>query len=127
MAGESGGGYICAGAMVELASRCEAASVKLAIPAIPMLDYYEFSGTETMTTEEAESVMMMQKIWEGIGGQEFRAKREASDPLLFPAKTSAELVAAMPPTIVWEEEFDMYITAATMFAARLRAGCWSWH
>merc|ERR1712086_417143 len=37
MSGESGGGYICAGAMVQLARQGEGSMVKLAIPIIPML------------------------------------------------------------------------------------------
>ena len=37
MAGESGGGYICAGAMVQLARKDEAHLIKLAIPIIPIL------------------------------------------------------------------------------------------
>ena len=43
MVGESGGGYICSGAMVQLAMKEEAGIVKLAIPIIPMLDDYEFT------------------------------------------------------------------------------------
>merc|ERR1712013_565640 len=43
MAGESGGGYICAGAMV-----------KLAIPTTPMIDDYSFSDMAAMTNEERE-------------------------------------------------------------------------
>ena len=46
-------------------------------------------------------------------GPAFETKRAASDPMLFPGKASDSLLAAMPPTIVWEEEFDMYITPAT--------------
>jgi len=118
MAGESGGGYICSGAMVQLALKEEAGLVKIAIPIIPMLDDYEFSDPLSMTFEEAESVVMMRKIWQAIGGPDFEAKRQ--DPLLFPGKASPELLAKMPPTIVWEDEFDMYITPATRFAHKLR-------
>ena len=46
-------------------------------------------------------------------GPAFETKRATSDPMLFPGKASDSLLAAMPPTIVWEEEFDMYITPAT--------------
>merc|ERR1712088_557164 len=88
MAGESGGGYICSGAMVQLA------------------------------LEEEESALMMQKIWQAIAGPDFESKRK--DPLLFPGKASPELLAKMPPALVWEDEFDMYITPATRFAHKLR-------
>ena len=111
MAGESGGGYICSGAMVQLALKEEGGLVKIAIPIIPMLDDYEFSDPLSMTKEEAESAVMMRRIWQAIGGPDFEAKRQ--DPLLFPGKASPELLAKMPPTIVWEDEFDMYITPAT--------------
>jgi acetyl esterase/lipase len=113
MAGESGGGYICAAALVLLAQRGEAGLVRIAIPVIPMIDDYEFGSKESMTKEEAEGALSMQKIWQCIGGPDLESKRTDSDPILFPAKSSAELLAKMPPTIVWEAEFDMYITPAT--------------
>merc|ERR1712088_297990 len=118
MAGESGGGYICSGAMVQLALKEEASLVKIAIPVIPMLDDYEFSCPLSMTAEESESALMMQKIWQAIAGPDFESKRK--DPLLFPGKASPELLAKMPPALVWEDEFDMYITPATRFAHKLR-------
>ena len=62
MAGESGGGYICSGAMVQLAMKEEAGIVKIAIPIIPMLDDYEFTSRLSMTAEESESALMMQKM-----------------------------------------------------------------
>merc|ERR1719430_2018716 len=86
MAGESGGGDICSGAMVQLALKEEASIVKIAIPVIPMLDDYEFSCKLSMTKEEAESALMMQKIWQAIAGPDFESKRK--DPLLFPGKAS---------------------------------------
>ena len=84
IAGESGGGYVCAGAMVQLALKDEGDLVKLAVPIIAMLDDYEFSSREAMMTDEAERVVMMQKIWQTIGGPDFEAKQSAGDPLLFP-------------------------------------------
>ena len=45
IAGESGGGYVCAGAMVQLASKGEAGLIKLAIPIIPMLDDFEYASS----------------------------------------------------------------------------------
>ena len=97
--------------MVQLALKGEAGLVKIAIPVIPMLDDYEFNCRLSMTAEESEGALMMQKIWQAIAGPDFESKRK--DPLLFPGKASPELLAKMPPTIVWEDEFDMYITPAT--------------
>ena len=57
------------------------------------------------------SLLRMQKIWQAIAGPDFESKRK--DPLLFPGKASPELMAKMPPSLVWEDEFDMYITPAT--------------
>lgn len=114
MAGESGGGYICAGAMVQLALKDESDLVKLAIPAIPMLDDYEFTSIESMTEDEAGNAGLMKQIWELIAGPELDNKR--SDPLLFPGKASSELLASMPATIIWESEFDFYLTPATRYS-----------
>jgi len=121
MAGDSGGGYVCAGAMVQLASKDEGDLVKLAVPIIAILDDYEFTSRESMMTDEAERVVMMQKIWQTIGGPDFEAKQSAGDPLLFPGKADASLLARMPPTIIWESEFDQYLTPTTRFASKLRA------
>merc|ERR1719239_1242275 len=103
---------------VQLALKGEAGLVKIAIPVVPMLDDYEFNCRLSMTAEESEGALMMQKIWQAIAGPDFESKRK--DPLLFPGKASPELIAKMPPTIVWEDEFDMYITPATRFAHKLR-------
>ena len=43
------------------------------------------------------------------------------DAILYPGKADEALLTKMPPTIVWESEFDFYITEATRFASRLRA------
>ena len=113
MAGESGGGYICAGAMVQLALKDQSSLVKLAIPVIAMVDDYAFGSTDSMTKVEAEAAASMMKLWKVVGGPEFEAKRKAADPLLFPAKANAELLAKMPPTIIWEAEFDQFNTEAS--------------
>merc|ERR1712013_240081 len=52
IAGESGGGYICAGTMVMLAREEQTNMVKLAIPILPMLSDYCFSDSAAMTKEE---------------------------------------------------------------------------
>jgi len=119
MAGESGGGYICAGAMVKLAREEESHLVKLAVPIIPMLTDLCFSDTAAMTKFEAEHAPGQQKIWRLIAGPEFDAM--SADALLYPGKADDETLAKMPPTIIWESEFDIYITEATRFANRLRA------
>ena len=89
--GESGGGYVCAGAMVQLASKDEGHLVKLAVPIIAVLDDYEFTSRESMMTDEAERVVMMQKIWQTIGGPDFENKRSTGDPLLFPGDTNIKI------------------------------------
>ena len=52
IAGESGGGYICAGAMVQLARQDEAHLVKLAVPIIPMLSDDSCGDPAAMATSE---------------------------------------------------------------------------
>ena len=62
---------------------------------------------------ESDGVGTMEKTWQAIGGPEFETKRSVGDPLLFPAKADAGLLAKMPPTIIWESEFDSFLTPAT--------------
>ena len=115
--GESGGGYVCLGSMVMLAQRSETDLVKVAIPAIPMVDDYAFSNPASMTKEEKENNPGMRKIWKLVSG-DFEAQK--NDPLLFPGKASDEILEKFPPTIIEESEFDMFITEATRLAYRLR-------
>ena len=68
IAGESGGGYICAGAMVQLARQEEAHLVKLAVPIIPMLSDDSFGDPAAMTTAEADNAVVQQKVWRLIAG-----------------------------------------------------------
>ena len=68
IAGESGGGYICAATMVHLARKDESHLVKLAVPVIPMLTDYSFGDTAAMTKEEAEIACRQQKAWRLIAG-----------------------------------------------------------
>jgi len=118
MAGDSGGGYICFGAEVLLAQNNETDLVKLAIPGIPMTDDYHFSDPAPMTKEERDMCYMQRKIWKLIAAD---MEAQKQDPLLFPGKASHELLQKFPPTIIWEAEFDMYITEASRMAAKLRA------
>jgi len=118
IAGDSGGVYICWGAEVLLAQNDETDLVKVAIPGIPMTDDYAFSDSAPMTIEEREMNPMQRKIWTLIAADMDKQKQ---DPLLFPGKASTELLQKFPPTIVWEAEFDLYITEATRMANRLRA------
>ena len=112
--------------MVQLARKEEAQLVKLAIPIIPMLSDYCFSDTAAMTKYEAEQAIGQRKIWRLIGGpdvgnyvsnnllttsHQFEEMRK--DALLFPGKADEETLSKMPPTIVWEAEFNIYISEAT--------------
>jgi len=118
IAGESGGGYICSGAMVHLARKGEGHLVKLAIPVIPMLTDYSFTDKTAMTNAEAENAEGKKKVWRLIAGPKFEEMR--GDPMLFPGKADRETLTKMPPTIIWEAEFDFYLTEGTRFANRLR-------
>ena len=120
IAGESGGGYIVMATMVMMAQKDEGHLVKLAIPAIPMIDDYHFGDPKSMTADEMAACNSTKRAWECIA-TDLDEQRKNSDPLLFPAKADAELLAKMPPTIIWEVEFDVFITEATRMANRLRA------
>jgi acetyl esterase/lipase len=118
IAGESGGGYICLGAMVLLAEHGETDLVKLAIPSVPMVDDYCFSDPLSMTVEERQSHMSLRKLWRDLIAADFDSQKDS--PHLFPGKASEELLEKFPPTIILEAEFDMFITEATRLAGRLR-------
>ena len=118
ISGDSGGGYICLGAMVLLAQNNETALVRLAILGVPMVDDYIFSDTLAMTVEERNSAGYMRKVWKDLIAANFEEQK--SSPLLFPGKASEEVLEKFPPTVIMECEFDQYITEATRLANRLR-------
>ena len=118
IAGESGGGYICLGAMVLLAENNETNLVKLAIPAVPMIDDHCFSDPLVMTLEEREAHTSLRKIWRDLIAADYEEQK--SNPHLFPGKASEELLEKFPPTIILESEFDIFITEASRLANRLR-------
>ena len=118
IAGDSGGGYVCLGAMVLLAQHNETHLVKLAIPGVPMVDDYCFSDPLAMTVEERKVCPTMRKIWRDIIAANYEEQK--NNPHLFPGKASDELLALFPPTVVMECEFDIYITEASRLATRLR-------
>jgi len=117
--GESGGGHLTASLCVMLAQKDESSLVKLAMPVIPMVDDYAWTDPLSMTKEEADMVAVQKKVYNALA-TDLEAQRASSDPLLFPGKVSEELLKKFPPTIVFEVEFDFYITEATRFARRLR-------
>ena len=119
IAGDSGGGYIVMATMVMLAQKDEGHLIKLAIPEIPMIDDYAFGDPASMTKDERQSAAAMKVGWACIA-TDLDEQRKNADPLLFPAKADDELLAKMPPTIIWEVEFDVFITEATRMARRLR-------
>jgi len=117
IAGDSGGGYVCLGAMVLLVQNEESDLVKLAIPGVPMVDDYCFSDPLAMTVEERAATGFMRKTWKLIAAD---FEQQKTDPLLFPGKASDDILGKFPPTIIMECEFDQYITEATRLAHRLR-------
>merc|ERR1711936_1237437 len=88
------------------------------MPRIAMISDYCFSDLASMTKEEREQGVNQRKMWKLIAS-DFEAQK--NDPLLFPAKASDEILEKMPPTIIWEDEFDFYITETTRMANRMRA------
>jgi len=120
IAGESGGGYICAGAMVKLAQQNESHLVKVAIPAIAMLSSYLFGPKQGMTKEEKEGCDLVRTMWKAVAGTE-EIYDHFDDPLLFPGDADDAILAKMPPTIVWDSEFDNLVTENFRFANRLRS------
>ena len=116
IAGESGGGYICFGTMVLLSQRNESGMVKLAMPNIPMVDDDSFHEKK-LTIGQTFQAAIIRKLWMLIAED---ISRQKNDPLLFPGKATEHILENMPPTIVWEREFDMFINEASRLANRLQ-------
>ena len=108
IAGESGGGYICFGAMVLLSQRNESDMVKLAMPNIPMVDDDSFRKGSTGIEN-----LLVRKMWKFIAND---LEAEKNDPLLFPGKASDQILEHMPPTIVWSAEFCVLVKETTRTA-----------
>lgn len=117
ISGESGGGYICFGAMVMLAQKQEANIVKAAFPIIPMMSDYFFSDPASMTSEERFNQESMKVMWKYIAKD---LEADWTDPLLFPSKASDSLMKEMPPAVIFSAEFDIFITETDRMARRLR-------
>ena len=117
IAGDSGGGYICFASMVLMAQKNDTDLVKLAIPGVAMISDNCFSDPAAMTREEREYAYLMRRNWRCIADD---IDKQWNDPLLFPAKASDETIAKMPPTMIWEMEFDMFITENSRMANRMR-------
>eukprot|EP00092_Neocalanus_flemingeri_P056516 GFUD01067019.1.p1 GENE.GFUD01067019.1~~GFUD01067019.1.p1 ORF type:complete len:337 (+),score=85.03 GFUD01067019.1:33-1013(+) len=116
--GESGGGNLTCALSVMLAQKNQSHLVKVSIPTIPMLDDYAFGDTAAMTKEERDTAMLMRLTWNALAAD---LKAQSQEPLLFPSKASKEILEMFPPTVMFEVEFDMFITEATRFASKLRA------
>ena len=111
IAGESGGGYLCLGTMVLLAKQKKSHIVKLAMPSIPMTDddiFHTWSWGN----------LVLRKLWRWLS-HDF--ENEKNDALLFPGKAADNVLKNMPPTILWEAEFDLFIAENTRLANRLKS------
>ena len=70
-----------------------------------------------MTEEERKHADVQKSLWKAIAVD---LKAQTKDPLLFPGKASNELLSKFPPTVIYEVEFDIFITETTRLARRLR-------
>ena len=50
----------------------------------------------------------------------------SGNPLLYPGKADEETLRKMPPTIVWDSEFDIYLTEATRYKCFNKTGYNQW-
>ena len=129
IAGESGGGYICFGAMLMLAQNDESDLVKMAMPDMPMLGDLVFSDPMSLTKEEREVSFTMRKIWRMIPFYQIypymiplEENKQMEDSLIFRVKSGDnQLLAKIPPTVIIEAEFDMFLNEADCLADRLEA------
>lgn len=129
ISGEGVGGYICFGAMVILAQNDEGGLVKLAMPDMPMIDDLVFSDPPATTKEEREMYCMMRRIWRMMPFYQIypfmiplERDKQTEESFLFSDKEcDVQLLSKIPPTIVIEAEFDMFITEVGRMANRLRS------
>ena len=117
IAGDSGGGYICLGAMVLLAHLDQSHLVKLAIPSQPMVDDYSFGDPLSMTIEERMDHLERRKAYQLIASD---LNSQKTCPIMFPGKASDEILSKFPPTVLDSREFDMFVTETSRLANRLR-------
>ena len=66
--------------------------------------------------DEREMALTMRKVWRLIA-QDLNLQK--NDPLLFPATASEELLRKMPPTVIWEVEFDMFFTGSQIILKKI--------
>ena len=117
ISGDSGGGYICLGAMVLLAQLDQSHLVKLAIPSQPMVDDYSFGDPLSMTIEERMDHLERRKAYQLIASD---LNSQKTCPIMFPGKASDEILSKFPPTVLDSREFDMFVTETSRLANRLR-------
>eukprot|EP00929_Paragymnodinium_shiwhaense_P121147 TRINITY_DN9328_c0_g1_i1.p1 TRINITY_DN9328_c0_g1~~TRINITY_DN9328_c0_g1_i1.p1 ORF type:complete len:432 (+),score=107.94 TRINITY_DN9328_c0_g1_i1:145-1440(+) len=125
IAGESGGGYVCFGCAALLARKREHHLVRLMMPMCGMIcEYFAGEPVAGMNKEEAASYAYDQPfIRESLAGGPERCKRALAeaDSAIFPTMATNDLLVWFPPALMWQAEFDCFITANRRFAQRLEA------
>ena len=125
IAGESGGGYVCYGCACLLAQRRETHLVRLMMPMCGMMcEYFVGESVDKMNKEEAASFTYDQPfIRESVAGGKAECERalRENNANIFPTMASNDVLLWFPPALIWQAEFDCFITANRRFAQRLDA------
>ena len=112
MFGESGGGYITAGAGLILAEKNESHMCKFQIQQIPMVGTSlvndEFASEHT---KEEASLAPGQKMMTALITKD-SLDVALKDPYVFPNVMSDEMASKVPPVVVYTAEFDFYRRAS---------------
>ena len=81
-------------------------------------DYFLTTSALSMTEEERRNLAGMRASWKALA-QDLEGQWDS--PLLFPAKAPPALLAALPPTVIFSAEFDMFITETDRLVRRMRS------
>lgn len=120
IAGESGGGYLCAGVAMQLAKNDESHLVKLCVPDKPMIYHgwvtKEFCELDLVAQWSKKQHLNTLKLLCANWQKQFNEK----DPYIFPAEMGHALLAKVPPHVVCTREFDQFRGDAEYYANRLK-------
>jgi len=127
--GSSSGGWAALDLLRRLAEKDEAQLVKFAVLDIPAIDNDFVANVKTPEKEENEmhracSLLLMQ-TWAGIFTDLDKVadyEWDPSNPEIFPAQMSDDLLAKLPPIVLTTAEFDhVGLRGSQSFAKRLKA------
>jgi len=117
LGGEGYGGTLAIAAEFMLNEEADPIDIKLLVAEMPNLSDYCFGDTASMTLEEAALANLNKKCILALAGD---LEEDKNNHLLYPLKAPHDVLAKLPPTAIFNFEFDAQITDSFRFAAKLR-------